>query len=115
MPEFFYLYTVNLAPKCPGCIGCDPDAYDFNKKPAGELNIPVPAKSSMFSFSDEYKILNKIEESGGNQLSATPKPLFGNAQPKTIFGSASGQNVFGAANYSFGSKLLDSPAASESK
>ena len=29
LPVWFFMYEDDDAPKCPGCIGCDPDAFDF--------------------------------------------------------------------------------------
>ena len=57
LPKSFYNYLT--APPCPGCIGCDPDAFDFdtigNKKTAAK-----PAAATASADSDDGKIPSSL-------------------------------------------------------
>ena len=98
LPDNFFLYET--AEPCKGCIGCDPDNFDFDSisksKDSTEKNISFTERAlnapSLFG--------NKTNISGNNIFGGTTTPLTNEAKPivsNNLFGNTS---IFGGSTSS---------------
>jgi len=102
---------------CPGCIGCDPDAFDFSK--LDNRQVPVYAEQTMspeeykqhlskeklvnFSFSSPTSGLSAFNSSGGS----TGSPLFSGFNSSNSFFSSTSLSPMKPAAGSGGLQVVD--------